>query len=79
MKYEQRIVAFIDILGFKSLLDGTVEKDGNDNENAIDAVVSAYEEIYDIWNLDENPSFIDSKPTQSKKVSIFIRLCSGFF
>ncbi|MFZ5294765.1 hypothetical protein ACS6K7_06515 [Enterobacter chuandaensis] len=71
MKYEQRIVAFIDILGFKSLLDGTVEKDGNDNENAIDAVVSAYEEIYDIWNLDENPSFIDSKPTQSKKVSIF--------
>jgi len=71
MKYEQRIVAFIDILGFKSLLEGTVEKDGNDNENAIDAVVSAYEEIYDIWNLDENPSFIDSKPTQSKKVSIF--------
>ena len=43
MKYEQRIVAFIDILGFKSLLEGTVEKDGNDNEKAIEALVSANE------------------------------------
>lgn len=71
MKYEQRVVAFIDILGFKTLLDGTLGKDGNDNEDAIDAVVSAYEEIYDIWNLDEGLNIYNSKPSQGKKVSIF--------
>lgn len=71
MKYEQRIVAFIDILGFKTLLDDTLDKDGNDNEKSIDAVISAYEAIRAIWNLDQKSGYLDTKSSETKKVSIF--------
>jgi len=71
MKYEQRIVAFIDILGFKALLDETLDKKGNDNEEAINAVVSAYEAIRDIWDLDKKSDYLNTKSSQTKKVSIF--------
>ena len=71
MIYEQRIVAFIDILGFKSLLNDTVDKSGNDDENAINAVISAYEAIRDIWDLDKKSSYLDTKSFDTKKVSIF--------
>lgn len=40
MKYEMRVVAFIDILGFRGVLDETVKKDGRDDEAKIDAVVA---------------------------------------
>lgn len=69
MKYENRVVAFIDILGFKSLLDETTGKDGSDNEENIDALISAYKTIKDVWEADENFGSL-SKPT-SRKVSIF--------
>nr|WP_279077498.1 hypothetical protein [Hafnia alvei] len=71
MKYEQRIVAFIDILGFKSLLNDTLDKNGNDNEVKIDAIISAYEAIRDIWDLDQAPSHLNSGSTETKKISIF--------
>ena len=74
MKYEQRIVAFIDILGFKLLLNDTVDKNGVDNEEAIDAVISAYEAIRDIWDLDKKSELVDMDITpiaNTKKVSIF--------
>lgn len=71
MKYEQRMVAFIDILGFKALLNDTVDKDGNDNEQAIDAVVSAYTIMREIWDLDLTENFIPVKNSDTKKVSIF--------
>lgn len=71
MKYEQRIVAFIDILGFKSLLDETVDNDGNDNEEKIDSVISAYQSIRDVWDLDEKPKYLNTNSSESKKVSIF--------
>lgn len=69
MKYEQRVVVFIDILGFKSLLDETLEKDGSDNEEKINSIISAYNNIQDIWNSSENIEFL-YKPS-SKQVSIF--------
>lgn len=69
MKYENRVVAFIDILGFKSLLDNTTTKDGGDNEDNINKLVKAYETIKDIWVDDEIYGSL-SKPT-SRKVSIF--------
>tara|TARA_A100000172_G_scaffold79247_1_gene65912 strand:- start:2 stop:862 length:861 start_codon:yes stop_codon:yes gene_type:complete len=69
MKYENRVVAFIDILGFKSLLDETTEKDGSDNEKNIDALISAYKTIKDVWEAGEGFDSL-SKPT-SRKVSIF--------
>lgn len=71
MKYEQRIVAFIDILGFKGILDETVKKDGNDDEKKIDKVVSAYKAIRDIWDLDKKAELLDTSSSQSKKVTIF--------
>jgi len=71
MKYEQRIVAFLDILGFKSLLDETVDKDGNDIEEKINSVVSAYQAIRDIWDLDNGSQLAEYKKTNSKQVSIF--------
>ncbi|CAI1933168.1 hypothetical protein [Serratia fonticola] len=71
MKYEQRIVAFIDILGFKSLLNDTLDKYGNDKEDKIDAVISAYDAIRDIWNLDQAPQFLGVKTSETKKISIF--------
>ena len=48
MNYEQRIVAFIDILGFRALLDETISKDGADISSRIDEVVRAYESIREI-------------------------------
>lgn len=71
MKYEERIVAFIDILGFKSLLNDTLDKDGNDNEVKIDAIISAYDAIRDIWDLDQAPSPLNNNATETKKISIF--------
>jgi hypothetical protein len=71
MKYEQRIVAFIDILGFKALLNDTLDSKGNDNEQAINAVVSAFEAIRDIWDLDKKSDYLNTKSSESKKVSIF--------
>ena len=71
MKYEQRVVAFIDILGFKSLLKDTIDKKGNDNEKVIDSIISAYEAIRDIWDLDKKSKFLDTKPSKTKKVSVF--------
>lgn len=71
MKYEQRIVAFIDILGFKTLLNDTLDKNGTDNEKAIDAIISAYQAIRDIWDLDKKSEFLNTKSSETKKVSIF--------
>lgn len=71
MKYEQRIVTFIDILGFKSLLDETVDKNNEDVEDKINLVISAYEAIREIWNLDVAPSDLLSNKSSSKQVSIF--------
>jgi len=71
MKYEQRIVAFIDILGFKSILDETVDKKGLDCEEKIDSVISAYQAIRDIWDLDNKYDSFGIKAPESKQVTIF--------
>lgn len=71
MKYEKRLVAFIDILGFRSLLEDTVTKKGEDNEKSIDLLIEAYSSIRDIWDLDNNLPEFSSKQESSKKVSIF--------
>lgn len=71
MKYQQRIVAFIDILGFKAILNDTVGKDDTDDEKNIDKVVSAYKAIRDIWDLDKKSKLLDTSSSESKKVTIF--------
>lgn len=64
MNYENRIVAFIDILGFKDLLDKTVDKDENDVEGYIDSINDAYRVIRNAWDLDAEIS----KPTVLSKL-----------
>lgn len=71
MKYETRVVAFIDILGFKAILDDTVDKDGSDNTERISRLVSAYRAIRDVWGLDAKEDLLGSDSPESKKVSIF--------
>jgi len=71
MKYEQRIVAFIDILGFKSLLNDTLDKNGNDKEEKIDSVISASNAIREIWDLDSVPQYLDVKIAEKIKYQYF--------
>ena len=44
-QYEERIVAFIDILGFKALIQSTDTQDEDKNTRAIQEVLDIYEEI----------------------------------
>jgi hypothetical protein len=69
MKYEHRVVAFIDILGFRSHIDETTDKAGNDNEKKIQHMVSAYEAIKKVW--EEDDFIAGTKVSSSKRVSIF--------
>ena len=71
MKYENRIVAFIDILGFRGLLSETTDSNDNDNEEAIDNLISAYASIREIWDLDKKSEILDVEPSTTKQVSIF--------
>ncbi len=71
MIYDNRVVAFIDILGFKSLLNETLDKNGNDNEPAIDSLISAYSTIRKIWDLDDETGSLSYAPATTKRVSIF--------
>jgi len=53
MKYENRVVAFLDILGFKDILDNTITLDVVQNEKNIDIIINAFKSIRDVWDLDE--------------------------
>lgn len=67
MNYEDRVTVFIDILGFKDLLNKTVVK-GEDQVDKINEILSAYQVIRDVWNLDRH----DEEPFSiSKKVTTF--------
>jgi len=77
--YENRVVAFVDILGFKDILSKTVDKDNNDVQSQIDKVTDAYYSIRDVWDLDdeisnENPELkkaYDEIKSNSKIVTTF--------
>ena len=74
MNYENRIVLYIDILGFKELLNETTDKYDNDDEIAINKIVNAYNSIRDVWDLDKEitDNDIDEESYKlTKKVSIF--------
>lgn len=71
MKYENRIVLFLDILGFKNIIDKTVEKNV-ENEKAIEKLYNDLEEIktFLIERLKTNKSLI-YKENNSVKVTQF--------
>jgi len=51
-KYEMRVTAFIDILGFKEHIKSSVDNKGNDVTDKIELIHSAYQTIRDVWDLD---------------------------
>src|SRR6185503_11483011 len=54
MNYERRIVAFIDILGFKEQISRTLDKETDEDVPAnIDKLAGAFLAIRDIWDLDK--------------------------
>jgi hypothetical protein len=71
MKYENRVVAFIDVLGFRELIGSTILKDGNDNEHEINKIISTYLAIREIWDLDAKSTSLKREVITSKMVSIF--------
>lgn len=64
MKYDDRLVAFIDILGFGNAVSSTVDSKGNENEEEI----SKIHEVFDL--IQENWIEADTD-THSKRVTIF--------
>lgn len=71
MNYENRVTAFIDILGFKDLLSETVGKNNNDNPEKIEEIFSAYKSIRDVWNLDTSKEKFIKVPQNSKLITSF--------
>jgi len=64
VRYENRIVAFIDILGFKRKIEDTIDKDGNDVEDQISSLSNVFDEIQHNW------SDVNSEK-DSKRITIF--------
>lgn len=50
MNYEDRIVAFINILGFRSTIGQAVKKGGQDETQKIDDKYDTYKTIEQIWS-----------------------------
>lgn len=79
MKYDNRIVAYLDILGFKDLLDKTVDNEENDVEEKIDAIQDVYKIIRTTWDLDEGDinseyfkkAILKDREKKKKVVTIF--------
>lgn len=72
MNYQDRIVIYIDILGFKDLLKNTISKEGMDNEIEINKIIKAYNIIRTIWDLDQKDSNNEqSELFPEKQITIF--------
>lgn len=71
MNYDNRVVAFIDILGFRELVASTVGKEDYDNEDQIENIISTYDAIREIWDLDKKSNSLKREVITSKKVTIF--------
>lgn len=72
--YQDRITIFIDILGFKELLNETIDKEGNSNNEAISKLLDAYKTIRDVWDLDKvdnEHSLIKKTSKQTKQITTF--------
>ena len=56
-RYEDRIVAYIDVLGFKNRIKSTLSKDDKEVEEQTQLIYEAYNSIRDIWDLDSKRIF----------------------
>jgi hypothetical protein len=73
MKYENRIIAYIDILGFKNIIANTVDEKGNDVIDKINSINEIHILIRDVWDLDKPKLNTPAKclPKNSKNITIF--------
>lgn len=72
MNYENRVTAFIDILGFKDILSQTVGKKDEDQPDKIEEIFLAYKAIRDVWDLDDKDNeYRKSIPRNSKQITTF--------
>ncbi|HUI29355.1 MAG TPA: hypothetical protein VLX91_03985 [Candidatus Acidoferrales bacterium] len=67
MKYENRIVAFIDILGFKAIVGATLDEDGNEVSEKIKTLNDTLLLVRHEFDMDEP----DTKLTKSRQVTQF--------
>ncbi len=58
MKYEDRVVLFVDILGFKNIINSTVNSNGTDNEQQIENVYNTFLSINDLYDINKKDNFI---------------------
>ena len=72
MIYENRVIAFIDILGFKNIVKDSIDKNGNDIEDKIEMIKNAFNAIRDVWDLNvPQKSFLKEVKADSKKINMF--------
>jgi hypothetical protein len=65
IKYQDRIVCFLDILGFKNHIDRTITQNGKDNPDKVGNIINAINAIRFYTDIDK------LKIDKSKKVSQF--------
>jgi hypothetical protein len=65
MRYDDRIVAFIDILNFRGMITDTIDSGGNENPDKVQKIYDAYEVIQRNWKDNGDDIGI------SKRVTIF--------
>ena len=53
MRYKDRVVCFLDILGFTSQIRGTIRQDGSDNEDSINNLADAFEIVRYLLDIDK--------------------------
>lgn len=75
--YDNRVVAFVDILAFREKIKKTVDVNGEPIQLEVDSIIEAYESIRDVWDLDlgkHSPKMreiIKKGKTKSKIITMF--------
>lgn len=64
MNYEERVVCFIDILGFKGHVSNTIKPDGGEDKSQTDLLISAFNQIRYLLDIDLPESKEGIKATQ---------------
>jgi len=75
-RYENRVVAFIDLLGFKEIIKKTVDDNGRDNEPEIEALTETFRQMKDTLHNREifekmNRELNIENNTSSRQISQF--------
>ncbi len=72
MNYSKRVIAFIDILGFKKMIQETTDSHGQDNPEKIDEVYNCYKIIENVLDVGDTVELgIDKIERGDKRISIF--------